>query len=665
MCGLRYFIIQFGFRVRRLGLLSSAALCLSTIVQAEDTLKTITVTDDPIPETGEVQHEEYTGSHKRITKNALERQDVNLGDILAQESGVQFRQVGGVGTLTTVTMRGGSSRQTGVYLDGILINSGGNATVDLSLFEILNLENVDIYRGASPLQLSAGSIGGAINMRTLSGQKQQSGSSVVLGGGSFNTRRVQFAGSTSYKRWDVVAAASRVHSDNNFSFINNNGTPLNPNDDKRELRNNAAASQVSALARTGYQWNSKTRSDIMLQTSARQLGIPEWLNNKNNEASYDTESYELQLNNRFDGIGNWNSTLSFFQHSQDNHYLDIRSQVGLGAQDAKTDSLTQGVKTYWEHIGDSGTFGLSTSVRNETFNSIDTIAPNQDYEVERVTVLGNLQFAGFFMDDKLLLTPTINFQYSDEDYTGSKARPDTARNNSNIGPQLGLRYSLNNTTQLRANVGRYYRQPAFSELFGGSGLILGNSNLKPEYGLNADIGFSYKPSDKHSVDVTVFTNNSDDLIVLAFDSRGIGRSVNTGKTNVTGIEISNTAVINRYLSARVNATYQRSYNYSPTPALNKKQLPGESALSAHASVQYKKANKRFWLETNGKSDFYYDQANLLPGKNHWLFNAGADWQYQTTRFSFTVNNIGNDNVQDFNGFPRPGRAFYFSMTHKF
>jgi len=233
-------------------------------------------------------------------------------------------------------------------------------------------------------------------------------------------------------------------------------------------------------------------------------------------------------------------------------------------------------------------------------------------------VHSSVQYAAFFLNDKLLLTPKVNLQYSDENYSGSIARPETARNDLNIGPQLGLRYSLSNATQLRANVGQYYRQPAFSELFGGSGLIIGNSNLKPEYGLNADIGFSYKPSDKHSFDVTVFTNNSDDLIVLAFDSRGIGRSVNTGKTTVTGIEISNNAIISRYVSAQVNATYQRSYNYSPTPALNKKQLPGESALSVHASLQYKKANKRFWLETNGKSDFIYDQANLLPVKNHCL-----------------------------------------------
>jgi len=635
------------------------------MAHAEDRLETITVTDDPIAETGEVQLEEYTGSHKRITKSALERQDVNLGDILAQESGVQFRQVGGVGSLTTVTMRGGSSRQTGVYLDGILLNSGGNATVDLSLFELINIENVDIYRGASPLQLSAGSIGGAINMRTISGRQQDSGSSVVVGGGSFNTKRLQFAGSSSYRRWDILAAASRIHSDNNFSFINNNGTPLNPDDDRRENRNNAAAIKVSALARAGYQWSNKIRSDVTLQTSARQLGVPEWLNNENNEASYDTNSYELQVTNRFDSIGAWNSTLSFFQHSQSNHYLDVKSQVGLGAQNTKTDSVTQGLKSYWEHIGDTGTFGLSSSLRNETFNSIDSVAPNQDYQVQRVSVLSNLQYAAFFMNDKLLLTPTINLQYSDEDYVGSTARPDTARDDSNIGPQIGLRYSLNNAAQLRANVGQYYRQPSFSELFGGSGLIIGNSNLKPEYGVNADIGFSYAPSNRRSFDVSVFTNNSDDLIVLAFDARGIGRSINSGKTNVTGIEFGNTTVFNRYLSARVNATYQRSYNYSPTPALNKKQLPGEPAFAVHASLQYKRANRRLWVEANGKSDFFYDQANLLPGKEHWLFNAGADWQWQATKFSITVNNIGNDNVQDFNGFPRPGRAFYFSMSHKF
>jgi len=252
----------------------------------------------PEPQTGDVQHEEYTGSYQHINKQELQRQDVNLGDILANETGVQFRQIGGLGTLTTATVRGATSAQTGVFLDGIMLNSASNSSIDLSLLELLNLSSVDVYRGSAPAQLTGSNIGGAINLRTLNADSAEPNSTASLTTGSFNTSRFQFAHRSSHKRWDIVAAVSREHSDNRFGFINDNATPLNLLDDRREKRNNAQVDKLSALSRIGIQWNNETRTDALLQVTGRDLGIPEWLNARQNEASYDTDSLEFQVTNR-------------------------------------------------------------------------------------------------------------------------------------------------------------------------------------------------------------------------------------------------------------------------------------------------------------------------------------------------------------------------------
>lgn len=630
--------------------------------QSEE-LETITVVSTPESETGDVQHEEHTGSHRRIPKTELQRQDVNLGDILANETGVQFRQVGGLGALSTVTLRGASSQQTGVYLDGILLNSASNSIVDLSLLDLLNLSSVDVYRGSTPAQLSGSNIGGAVNLRTISAKDEGPATNGALTSGSFDTHRAQFAHRSSYQQWDVVAAASREVSSNRFSFTNDNTTPLNPNDDRQEKRNNAPVSKLSALSRVGLQWNADARTDMLIQVSSRDLGVPEWRNSANNEASFDTDKFEFHLTNRIDGIGDWNTSLSLFQHFHRNHYLDARSQIGLGAQDIQSTGDTTGLKTYWERIGDRGTLSFSASVRNETFESRDELSVNQNYDVKRRSIQSNMQYALFTAGDKLLITPSLRMQIINDNFAAN-ANNNASRNARKFSPQIGARYTINDKLNVQSNVGKYVREPNFSELFGSSGLIIGNRNLLPEEGINADLGVSYQQSDKYTFTASIFGGWKDELVLLAFDSQGIGRSVNTGKANVFGVELGNDWRFNKQLSFRLNTTYQQTRNFSANPALNKKELPGEARLSAHAKLQHVKRDVKTWFETNYKSDYYYDPANLLPASGYWLHNAGIEYQWNKLQLGLTINNISNDNIEDFNGFPRPGRAYFVSINYR-
>lgn len=672
LCGLRYLIILFS--LISLGALSgSYALAQSTDLASNsagtqtDELETITVIAAPEPETGDVQHGEHTGSHQRIQKADLQRQDVNLGDILANETGVQFRQMGGLGALTTVTLRSASAQQTGVFLDGILLNSAGNSTIDLSLLELLNLESVDIYRGSTPAQLTHANIGGAVNLRTIGKNGGVNSTRADATGGSFNTHRFQFAHRSSQQQWDVVAAASREFSENSFTFVNDNATPLNPSDDRREVRNNAQSTKLSALGRVGRQWNLNNRSDLLIQATGRDLGVPEWLNNEDNVASYDTDGIELQLVNRFNGLGNWNSALSLFQHYQDNHYLDALSQVGLAAQDNQRQTKTTGVKSYWERIGDNGTLSLTASFRNESLSSTDELDVNQNQQnirAKRKTVLSSAQYALFADGDRWLFTPALRAQTVDDKYIRVNRLGRSQWNETTFNPQLGIRYTHTDALSFRSNLGQFIRQPSFAELFGSRGLIVGNSNLLPEAGVNADIGLTWSPTRRYQLNASLFGAWRDELIVLAFDSQGIGRSVNTGKANAYGLEIGNDWKISNKLSARFNTTYQVTQNFSANRALNNREIPGQARLSAHAKLNYKLAATRAWVETNHKSDFFYDQANLLPSKGYWLHNAGIEFDWHDVTFGFTANNLGNVNVEDFNGFARPGRAYFFSLSYR-
>jgi len=258
----------------------TALLLASTLVWSNETLDEIIVTEDAESDsitTGEVEHSEFTGVYSSIDKEQLKRRDVVLSDLLAFEAGVQSKQLGGLGSFSSISIRASNSNQTSVYLDGVKLNSASRAVIDLSALELLNIESIEVYRGTSPLQLGHGSIGGAVNLKSLTAQDKPS-TRLLLGGGSFSARRIQASHQSRFGRWGFVGAVGKLTSENDFRFLDGNGTPLNALDDTRQPRHNAAVEQNAALLRTSYRWNADSNTKLLLQLSNKDLGVPEWRN---------------------------------------------------------------------------------------------------------------------------------------------------------------------------------------------------------------------------------------------------------------------------------------------------------------------------------------------------------------------------------------------------
>ena len=198
-------------------------------------LDELLITDEKgsLPRTGEVVEDEHTGSRSRLTTLRLEQPGAQLGELLGSTSGVQQRQSGGFGTFSSITVRAASAAQTAVYLDGILLNSAGEPVIDLSALEILNLSSVDLYRGSAPLQLGHASMGGAVNLNT-EDASDRTGNRIRLGVGSFSHASLLAASQGRSGKWDWTGSLAHQRSDNDFTFINDNATPLNPDDDEKQ-----------------------------------------------------------------------------------------------------------------------------------------------------------------------------------------------------------------------------------------------------------------------------------------------------------------------------------------------------------------------------------------------------------------------------------------------
>ncbi|MDR2192094.1 MAG: TonB-dependent receptor, partial [Endomicrobium sp.] len=159
-----------------------------------------------------------------ITKEEIaEKNFSTLAELLQNETGVNVRRNGTVGAAESVLIRGASSLQTLVLIDGRRINDIGLGSADFTAVPAAAIEKVEIIRGAGAAVYGSGAFGGIINVIT----KKASQSSPIIDAkisyGSFNTFEPSLAIARSGERFNVLAALSNISTDGdreNSEFVN-------------------------------------------------------------------------------------------------------------------------------------------------------------------------------------------------------------------------------------------------------------------------------------------------------------------------------------------------------------------------------------------------------------------------------------------------------------
>ena len=127
------------------------------------------------------------GSVTVIRPDDYKGEQKTLPDLMRKVPGVHVREVNGKGQYTTVTVRGSTAAQVGVFVDGVLSNLGGDSAVDLSTIPVANVERIEVYRGYIPARFAGTFIGGVINIVTKKPDKTNV--SVELGKSSYGGKK--------------------------------------------------------------------------------------------------------------------------------------------------------------------------------------------------------------------------------------------------------------------------------------------------------------------------------------------------------------------------------------------------------------------------------------------------------------------------------------------
>jgi len=630
----------------------------------DETLPTLSIEADSSAPVGSVEHGDFAGRYTRIEGESLGRDDTELSDVLAFESGIQQLKIGGFGSFSAVSIRASTPSQTGIFLDGIRINGEANAIVDLATFDPASLENIDVYRGAAPLQLGATNLGGGVNLNTLAQGPNITRATFSIG--SFRTLQTNIAHQSTHNRWHAIAAFNAGNSENSFTFDNDNATPLNPSDDAIEPRNNADVSSVSLLTKLAYRHSEKTTSDLLFQQANKTSGVPEWRNAEVNEASYQDGQGQLHASHRTSNLDGWSTRHTAFIHWNDDHYDDRLGQVGLGQQNFRSQQRIFGASTYWDQFTDSGKWAMTAEFRRDLYDSTDDLGVTRTVEANRSTYSGGFAYTHFANQDRLIITPRIRLENHRRDWSSNQSDTSPEDQGTIINPEISVRFDQKPTLSWTSSIGRYYRVPTFAEMFGTQGLMVGNDELNPEQGINAELSVQWQARKDVKLIATLFHSARDDLIAPIYDAQGIGRHVNIGKARISGVELESSWSPASQINLRANITAQEALNLSDVTLFYNKQLPGQAAVTAYLRSDVKiSRNLKAWAEVHSLTSRFYDRGNLLKAPDSITSNVGTRWERKNLGLQFTVSNITDKNIEDFNGFPRPGRAVHLGLSLKF
>lgn len=378
----------------------------------------------------------------------------------------------------------GVANGTLVLVNGVPLNL--NERYNLNDIPIEEVERVEIIKSGGAVLYGSQATAGVINIIT----KKERANSIKVGLGNYgqqsyalNTQAGKFGFGYNYDKWGDV---------NNISLYNDANGKSKYNNTKGSEKNN-----FNANYRFNDNWNlmythneSKSAKEyIVLNT-----GVTE------HEYVYNTKKDYLQLQYQDADV---KGTLYY-----NVGYLDSDKLVGV-----KHTLKTEKNKTYggdlqkkW-NIGD-GTLLFGGSYQNEFFNADEVKGTAPDYTRNVLALYGQWEKPLSEKD-----TMIIGLR---ETWTANETK---GNNKSNLSGSGQFIHKITEDESVYASVTQTFKLPTFKQLYGSvDSTVVGNSDVKPETGVNYEIGWK-KNSGDHKWKAALFNIDIKDNITTTYNSR--------------------------------------------------------------------------------------------------------------------------------------------------
>lgn len=439
-----------------------------------------------------------------ISRQDIERsQASDLVTLLQREAGLQRTQNGGMGTVSSVFMRGAPSLQTLVLIDGVPQNKqDASGAVSLEHLMLDQIERVEIVRGNVSAIYGSGAIGGVIQIFTKTGSREPA-ANVSLEVGPRAFRKISGSVSTSIGSTSISAGVSRVSTDGFSTIDTAQLSGANPDQD-------------------GYGNTSSNVSLVHKLASKHSLGLRFMLSDADTEfdnafgapADIQTSRTRLSQTTLFSDNtwGNWRSRLSLSEQSDKSTSHDDGS---YGSNDAFS---TRATVLSWVNTVALGSDWRASAGLEQQRQHVDTSSDSAyaaPYSQGRDTAA---LFAG--LEGKLGLG-RVQFN----------VRHDKVGDLSQSTGFLGYGYPVTDRFTVTASTSSAFNAPPLGYLFAPG---YGNPLLKPERARSHELGVQYEQG-RQLLRVTYFDTRVKDQ--LNYDTSSY-KFENIGQTKNSGLELS-------------------------------------------------------------------------------------------------------------------------------
>lgn len=555
----------------------------------------------------------------------------SLRDVLAAQAGVQLTSSGGYRSVTGVFLRGASSSQTIVLVDGVRIGSATSGTVALENLPLSRIERIEILRGAASALYGPDAVGGVIQVFTRktgdglamdasigagSDGQQQMGASIRGSGGavgySLGVSREKASGISV-----LVPAASSYNPDSDGFTSTSVDAKL-----QAQVHRDHALSIALMHSETDYQFDGTPYPNPL---SLKATTTDAWTNAALNHA---TLKWDAQW------LPQWHSTVTAGSSEERSEARYLR--MADGALGGTSQFNTQRKQLTWQNdvqIGqDLATLLLET--RNESVNS-DTAYTVTSRDVR-----------------SLMASYALN--RADWNALAVLRNDDNSQFGSFTNWALSAGYRLSDSLRAVGSVGTSFQAPSFNQLYYPG---FGNPALQPQQNRATEIGVKYALG-ALSGSLMAYYNDVQGFILPATNVQST-KAVLRGVTWSAATQVGTTQY-------SVSYDYADPRSFSTNPAANDLRLirVAQNVLNFRATQPWGNANVFAELRTvsdREDNNLSFSGRDILP--SYTLLNLGMNWKMQKNLSVLArVNNVTDAQYQLANGYAMPGRNLFVSLN---
>jgi vitamin B12 transporter len=543
----------------------------------------------------------------------------DVAGLLALAPGVQITRNGGPGSSAGLFLRGASSAQSLVLIDGVRVESAGLGAAQLSQLMLDQIDHVEVVNGNVSALYGSNAVGGVVQVFTKDGGNHPPRFNFETEVGSYHTQRQQVGANGALDkdgRTTFNVTLSREKTDG-FSSIDPSTSPnVNPN------ANGYLNESVSATLRHQFsdKWDAGVR--FLQSNGINSFDSAYGLPTDDNESHNRVRSTSVFANGKI--TDNWTTHFTVAQ-GQDRADTQLN-----GVYNSKFNSENR--QYTWQNdvaLTPDHKFVFGYEHLDQTLDSDQVAAPDRHVNSGFAGYVGNVganQFQANVRRD----------QYSD--FGGANSY------------YLGYGYHFDAHWKATLSYSDAFRAPTFDDLYYP---FSGNPSIQPERSHSVEAALQYASNAVGILRLTAFQTRYTNLINYVSDGGGFFIAQNVGRAKVQGLEGSWQGHVGR-TDVRASFTLQ-----NPVDETDQQDLTRRARRLATLAVNRSIGGWRVggeWITSGAREDF----DSTLGG--YGLVNLSA--RYDITKSWYVgarIDNVFNKDYQLAYSYNTPRRGAYITL----